>query len=70
MFVGVIQLIYFPKNTIHRTSKNLEFDFMDEVASPTMRVQRPMSTPKSSIRKKTANFASVLDAMKKNKRNL
>lgn len=43
---------------------------MDEVASPTMRVQRPMSTPKSSIRKKTANFASVLDAMKKNKRNL
>ncbi|XP_031625855.1 uncharacterized protein LOC116342395 [Contarinia nasturtii] len=49
-------------------SKNLEFDFMDEVASPTMRVQRPMSTPKSSTKKKTANFASVLDAMKKNKR--
>lgn len=48
----------------------MEFDFMDEVATPTMRVQRPISTPKSSAKKKTANFASVLDVMKKNKRTL
>lgn len=41
---------------------------MDEVAAPTMRVRGPHSTPKSSAKKKTANFASVLDAMKKNKR--
>lgn len=51
-------------------SKNLEFDFMDEVTAPTVRVQRPMTTTKTSTKKKTANFASVLDTMKKNKRTL
>lgn len=43
---------------------------MDEVTSPTMRVQRPIATTKSTAKKKTANFASVLDAMKKNKRTI
>lgn len=57
-------------SSLYRASKNLEFDFMDEVAAPTMRVQRPGTGPKSSVKKKTANFASVLDAMKKNKRTL
>ncbi|KAG4065873.1 hypothetical protein HA402_012551 [Bradysia odoriphaga] len=47
-------------------SKNKEFDFMDEVAKPTMRV-RPNTTPKTSAKKKTANFAGVLDAMKKHR---
>jgi len=47
-------------------SKNKEFDFMDEVAKPTMRV-RPSTTPKTSAKKKTANFAGVLDAMKKHR---
>lgn len=56
---------------ICRANKNLEFDFMDEVATPTMqRVQRPSLTSKSTTKKKTANFASVLDAMKKTKRTL
>lgn len=55
-------LIYF-----RRASKNIEFDFMDEVAAPTMRVRGPGSTPKSTAKKKTANFASVLNAMKKNR---
>lgn len=66
-------IVFFPfsPNLIVRSaSKNLEFDFMDEVAAPTMRVQRPMTGPKSTVKKKTANFASVLDAMKKNKRTL
>lgn len=53
-----------------RQNKNLEFDFMDEVAAPTMRVRGLISTPKPTMKKKTANFASVLDAMKKNKRTL
>lgn len=39
---------------------------MDEVAKPTMRV-RPNTTPKTSAKKKTANFAGVLDAMKKHR---
>lgn len=43
---------------------------MDEVAAPTMRVRGLISTPKPTMKKKTANFASVLDAMKKNKRTL
>lgn len=51
-------------------SKNLEFDFMDEVAAPTMRVRGPGSNTKTATKKKTASFANVLDAMKKNKRTL
>ncbi|KAJ6632811.1 hypothetical protein Bhyg_16351 [Pseudolycoriella hygida] len=47
-------------------SKNKEFDFMEEVAKPAMRV-RPNTTPKTSAKKKTANFAGVLDAMKKHR---
>lgn len=43
---------------------------MDEVAAPTMRVRGLNSAPKPTMKKKTANFASVLDAMKKNKRTL
>lgn len=42
---------------------------MDEVTAPTMRAQRPTLTPKSSAKKKTADFAGVLDAMKKNEKN-
>lgn len=52
----------------YSTSRNLEFDFMDDVATPTIRVRAQNTTPKGSAKKKTANFASVIDAMKKNKR--
>lgn len=41
---------------------------MDEVAAPTMRVRAQNSTPKGSAKKKTANFAGVIDAMKKHGR--
>lgn len=54
----------------HSASKNLEFDFMDEVEAPTMRVQRPISGPKSTAKKKTASFANVMNAMKKSSRPL
>ncbi|XP_055319523.1 PAXIP1-associated glutamate-rich protein 1 [Sitodiplosis mosellana] len=53
-----------------QASKNLEFDFMDDVPPPTMRVQRTITTPKLSVKKKPASFANVLDAMKKNKRTI
>lgn len=43
---------------------------MDEVAAPTMRVRGPSSNTKTATKKKTASFASVLDAMKKNKRTM
>lgn len=41
-----------------------DFDFMDDVALPQMRVRNQNSTPKSA-KKKTANFAGVIDALKK-----
>lgn len=42
---------------------------MDEEATP-LRVQRPISGPKSLTKKKAATFSNVLDAMKKNKRTI
>lgn len=48
--------------------KNKDFDFMDEAATPTMRVRAQNATPKGSAKKKTANFAGVIDAMKKHGR--
>lgn len=41
---------------------------MDEVSSPTIRVRSQNPLPKSATKKKTANFAGILDAMKKHGR--
>lgn len=41
-----------------------DFDFFDESPSADVRVRKPV-TPKSSAKKKTANFESVLDSFKK-----
>ncbi|XP_053696337.1 uncharacterized protein LOC128743733 [Sabethes cyaneus] len=49
-------------------TKNKEFDFMDDVALPQMRVRTQNSGPKGSAKKKTTNFAGVLDQMKKHGR--
>ncbi|XP_053659762.1 uncharacterized protein LOC128708807 [Anopheles marshallii] len=49
-------------------AKNKEFDFMDDVALPQMRVRVQTSGPKGSAKKKTTNFAGVLDHMKKHGR--
>ncbi|KAM8720431.1 hypothetical protein ACLKA7_006476 [Drosophila subpalustris] len=43
-----------------------DFDFSDEVAPTQMRVRSQTSTPKSA-KKKTANFAGVLETLKKKK---
>lgn len=40
---------------------------MDEAVAP-MRVRLGHSAPKGSVKKKTANFAGVIDAMKKHGR--
>lgn len=48
--------------------KNKEFDFMDDVALPQMRVRGQNSGPKGSAKKKTTNFAGILDQMKKHGR--
>lgn len=40
---------------------------MDEVSAPQMRVRSQNTTPKGSAKKKTANFAGVIDAMKKHR---
>lgn len=55
---------------LRSVDKNLEFDFMDDVSAPTMRVRTQNTAQKGPAKKKTANFASVIDAMKKNKRSL
>lgn len=55
-------------HTPRRPTKNKDFDFMDEVATPTMRVRAQNATLKGSAKKKTANFAGVIDAMKKHGR--
>lgn len=47
-------------------NKNVEFDFMDDVAVPTMRVRKQNT---KGPKKKTTNFASVINAMNKNKRS-
>uniref|UniRef100_A0A182Q6R5 PAXIP1-associated protein 1 n=1 Tax=Anopheles farauti TaxID=69004 RepID=A0A182Q6R5_9DIPT len=49
-------------------AKNKEFDFMDDVAKPAMRVRGQTTGPKGSAKKKTTNFAGVLDHMKKHGR--
>lgn len=41
---------------------------MDEVSAPTIRVRAQNPLPKSVNKKKTANFAGILDAMKKHGR--
>ncbi|EDW58057.1 uncharacterized protein Pa1 [Drosophila virilis] len=43
-----------------------DFDFSDEVAPTQMRVRSQTSTPKSA-KKKTANFAGVMETLKKKK---
>lgn len=41
---------------------------MDEVATPTMRTQRPIAGPKSTKKEnKKATFSNVLDSLKKKK---
>uniref|UniRef100_A0A2M3ZKA5 Uncharacterized protein n=1 Tax=Anopheles braziliensis TaxID=58242 RepID=A0A2M3ZKA5_9DIPT len=50
------------------STKNKEFDFMDDVAPAQMRVRGQNSGPKGSAKKKTTNFAGVLDQMKKHGR--
>lgn len=47
-----------PRNT------NDSYDFFDESPSSDVRIRKPV-TPKSSAKKKTANFESVLDSFKK-----
>lgn len=42
---------------------------MDDISTPKMRVRSQNTAPKGSAKKKTASFASVLNAMKKNKQN-
>ncbi|XP_055602237.1 uncharacterized protein LOC129757500 [Uranotaenia lowii] len=49
-------------------TKNKEFDFMDDVGLPQMRVRNQNTGPKGSAKKKTTNFAGVLDQMKKHGR--
>ncbi|KAL1379362.1 hypothetical protein pipiens_008117 [Culex pipiens pipiens] len=49
-------------------TKNKEFDFMDDGPLPQMRVRTQNSGPKGSAKKKTTNFAGVLDQMKKHGR--
>ncbi|XP_062554537.1 uncharacterized protein LOC134219718 [Armigeres subalbatus] len=49
-------------------TKNKEFDFMDDAALPQMRVRAQNTGPKGSAKKKTTNFAGVLDQMKKHGR--
>ncbi|XP_023302415.2 uncharacterized protein LOC111684473 [Lucilia cuprina] len=44
--------------------KSNDFDFSDDVAQPQMRVRSQNSTPKS-VKKITANFAGVMEALKK-----
>uniref|UniRef100_A0A1B0DGQ5 PAXIP1-associated glutamate-rich protein 1 n=1 Tax=Phlebotomus papatasi TaxID=29031 RepID=A0A1B0DGQ5_PHLPP len=57
------------KEASGNTQFNKEFDFMDETPLTTtqMRVRTPNATPK---KKKTTNFAGVLDTMKKHGRFL
>lgn len=55
------------KFKFYSPAKN-DFDFMDDVAQPQMRVRNQNSTPKSA-KKKTANFAGVIDALKKQMQN-
>ncbi|EDW07377.1 uncharacterized protein LOC6584405 [Drosophila mojavensis] len=43
-----------------------DFDFSDDVAPTQMRVRSQTSTPKSA-KKKTANFAGVMETLKKKK---
>lgn len=54
------------KNIFHlyRPRINNDFDFNDDLAQPQMRVRIHHSTPKS-VKKKTANFAGVMEALKK-----
>jgi len=49
-----------------RPQKANDFDFSDDVAPTQMRVRSQTSTPKSA-KKKTANFAGVLETLKKKK---
>nr|XP_019535646.2 uncharacterized protein LOC109407077 [Aedes albopictus] len=49
-------------------TKNKEFDFMDDGPLPQMRVRTQNTGPKGSAKKKTTNFAGVLDQMKKHGR--
>lgn len=52
-------------NNLHsRHSKSNDFDFSDDIAQPQMRVRNQNSTPKSA-KKKTANFAGVMEVLKK-----
>ncbi|EDW82069.1 LOW QUALITY PROTEIN: PAXIP1-associated glutamate-rich protein 1 [Drosophila tropicalis] len=44
--------------------KSNDFDFSDDVAPTQMRVRSQTSTPKSA-KKKTANFAGVMETLKK-----
>ncbi|XP_037938204.1 uncharacterized protein LOC119671576 [Teleopsis dalmanni] len=41
-----------------------DFDFSDDISTPQMRVRNQNSTPKSA-KKKTANFAGVMEVLKK-----
>uniref|UniRef100_A0A1A9UEI8 PAXIP1-associated glutamate-rich protein 1 n=1 Tax=Glossina austeni TaxID=7395 RepID=A0A1A9UEI8_GLOAU len=51
-------------NKTQEPMKANDFDFSDDIAQPQMRVRSQNSTPKSA-KKKTANFAGVMEVLKK-----
>jgi len=55
---------------VFRPTKTLDFDFMDESPLQQIRVRNQNATPKGSAKKKTTNFAGVIDSMKKHGRLL
>uniref|UniRef100_A0A0A1X3Q0 Katanin p80 WD40-containing subunit B1 n=1 Tax=Zeugodacus cucurbitae TaxID=28588 RepID=A0A0A1X3Q0_ZEUCU len=51
-------------NTEEEPAAKTDFDFSDDVTQPQMRVRNQNSTPKST-KKKVANFAGVMEVLKK-----
>ncbi|XP_018792838.1 PREDICTED: uncharacterized protein LOC108971324 [Bactrocera latifrons] len=51
-------------NTEEEPAAKTDFDFSDDVTQPQMRVRNQNSTPKST-KKKIANFAGVMEVLKK-----
>ncbi|XP_067640537.1 uncharacterized protein Pa1 [Eurosta solidaginis] len=53
-----------PANAETEPAAKNDFDFSDDVAQPQMRVRNQNTTPKST-KKKVANFAGVMEVLKK-----
>lgn len=53
-----------PATTPTRSNANDSYDFFDESPTSDVRIRKPV-TPKSSAKKKTANFDNVLESFKK-----